>query len=189
MAEISRGEHVKRYLIGYVIGAMFVGVALWSLNKWHEDIIGGIAMAWNWTFATIETTRFTWWFFCLWFLFSWYMILHLAWCARRRREPYCDYTHDNFFGVHWKWGWEKNLPKSIHPYCPGCDRVMYWQDQPEERTVIFYCNECPLELPRQGSFRFNVVGVAREIELKVRKGTWENHDNPCNSCGEGREVA
>src|SRR5262245_10582245 len=100
MAETTRREHVIRSVLGALIVAAVVG----PIGFWHKEILSGIAAAWEWTFASVETTRIWYWFLTLWFLVTLSTIINLAWSARWKRPEFFDYKEDSFFGITWRWG-------------------------------------------------------------------------------------
>jgi hypothetical protein len=84
------------------------------------------------------------------------------------------YHEDRFFGVTWRWRWSPDGSidaGSVTAYCPVCDRVIPVAFEGYGPTRL-RCEPCGGEIVMEGNTVHSLNRVIREIDLKVRKGTW-----------------
>jgi hypothetical protein len=113
--------------------------------------------------------------------------LACAWQLRRRgmarplRERLARpsaYLRDQFLGVQWEWTYDaQQHPRNLWSACPTCATrlVSFVTKPPEERRVKMFCEHCRLTLLSEpGDRDYLHARVARQIERKLRTGTWRD---------------
>jgi hypothetical protein len=173
MAEVTRREHVFRDVLGALVAAAILG-GLGSL-AWALDWFG---KAWEWFGEAVQLPR--WWYgFLLLFLVA-HLVLWAAILlhAMRKRPEYVAYREDHFFGMRWRWDWDW-AGRIIHltMWCPRCDRQAVYdvaKDVEFRPLAILFCQECQAPHEMSGTLDQVRGRVEREIDLKVRKGTWKS---------------
>jgi hypothetical protein len=170
MADITRREHVFRDVMGALLAAAILGAAGYA--TWA---LGWLGKVWEWLVEPVTVSRGWWYvlhgvvvFAVLGFVVGW---------VRRARFEHAEYREDDFFGMRWRWAWDwTGGVTSLYFWCPRCDRRAVYdisKDDMFRPQVTVFCQECQVPHTRPGTLDQLLGCVQREIELKVRNGSWK----------------
>jgi hypothetical protein len=118
---------------------------------------------------------------CYWFLFGFFVVcvLLFAWSRIRRLSApgYFRYRQDTVFGTPWRWNWSaRGDITDLWCCCPICDRIMLYSTDYDKRDHMIKttvrCEYHDQPFARAGEKDDLLNAVKREIDLKVRNGTW-----------------
>jgi hypothetical protein len=91
-------------------------------------------------------------------------------------QEYAAYTEDRFFDLVWRWSWDaRGNVAALWCYCPNCDRIVTFATDNSiyrETTTTFMCEYCNQPHRHAGMKQALLDRVIREIDLRVRNGTW-----------------
>jgi hypothetical protein len=101
------------------------------------------------------------------------ILLIISMMVRPAIKPNVRFKEGRFLGLTWRWEWDARgrfEPESMRPYCPICDRLLETHDVRGDYTD-FNCN-CGFHERFSGSYEDTANSAIREIDLHLRKGTW-----------------
>lgn len=160
-------RHVRRLLPPPRTAAALLAVAAAAVAVWQSG-------AWPWLNRPVDVPR--WWY---WTLLAVLAVAGGRLCvsgALRFAEPkHLRYTADVFLGLRWRWAWsEMRGVAALTPHCPACDRVIVPATAAGTGRPVttFACAPCGVSVARPGPAGETEYRVVREIDQKVRLGTW-----------------
>ena len=170
-------------VIAYVICTVGGSVALYFLNK-RLAISTLVKRCYG--FALASTSIPNWILFVLGIIvllaviflgaIVWQKVLQSA-------RPWLNYTTDIFFGLRWRWEYSKDGQiYNTHTFCPYCDLQVNFHNATDlgndNDYIVFHCENCDHHLGEfQGSFDLFKDKTIRNIQLKIRNGTWLNQNS------------
>jgi len=161
-----------------VIAGLIVAAILWacSLIPGMWATIWGVARAvCVWLGSSLSVSA---WFFLLLCLGSLAFVVFatLAVIASLLATASTEYTTDTFFGLKWRWQYERGHVVSICCFCPTCDLQLHPSDMSTYEVVPvigFRCDDCnTLVCAFEMSYQKLEDRVERSIHKKLRSGEW-----------------
>jgi hypothetical protein len=176
-------EHAIKTAVGTIL-ALALGAVVAALSplvrEWLLIALRGIGNAFHWLGQPVTVARWHYWLLAVVAIFvGIFMFVAVFAVLTGRRGPaataYLAYQEDSFFGLTWRWGYDlagQLNRESFTPYCPVCDRVIPMRSDSYDPFTRFACDACGEQVKLDGDIARNISRVIREIDLKVRKGTW-----------------
>ena len=180
-------EHALKTAVGVIVTAIvgaLIAFTVIHFPGWVSAVWHGIKKLFHWLVEPVSAARWLYWL-----LVGIAGIVAIKFLRRVFRKSdsapvrrFTSYTRDSFFGITWRWQWTfggQIDSETLAAFCSMCDRRLPMMHSTYDPTTIFHCDACRDDTPLQGNLAQNLNRVLREIELKVRKGTWP--DNTTNT--------
>lgn len=157
-----------------IIAAISTELAGWlpTVLKWFSDCTSWIAG------VLVKRVTLPVWPLVIGGVLTLPTIIRIIGAIIRRKEPWKEYTEDEFHNMTWRWRYYGDEPVGLTAFCPIDETQVLWVirfGRGAPNSVDFRCETCGRILEEIEGTQSHIQSmICRQIDRKLRTGEWKH---------------